>query len=193
MILKHRAICLFTFVYCHRCLAIFADRRALEEHQATEHFADRLAAKHIECPHANCAVRFSKRVQLQRHQRHVHSAKRFPCAVCGKGFAERRKLLRHMAVHTGRRAEVCAICKRAFSDPSTLRQHITAVHGSAPRPFSCKKCGKRFLKQSVLRSHWRTHSMAVTERRQYECGVCGGVFTTKSNLKKHVKAFHENG
>jgi len=25
------------------------------------------------------------------------------------------------------------------------------------KPFSCRKCGKRFAKESLLKSHWKTH------------------------------------
>eukprot|EP01083_Nonionella_stella_P304742 1060247_1 len=147
-------------------------------------------AKIFVCDHHQCNRRFSKIIQLQNHKMKCHLTIKYQCSFCDRGFREKRKQIYHERTHLNDRKERCPFCKKTFCDPSTLRQHIHNIHDNVPKPYLCKKCGKRFAKLSLLQIHWKTHLVSVQQRKLYECEYCNSSFTTKSNRNKHLKKYH---
>ncbi|CAE7228877.1 unnamed protein product [Rhizoctonia solani] len=81
---------------------------------------------------------------------------------------------------------------RTRLDPSMLAgsepQSPTGNHRSR-RPNVCHICGKEVRRPGVLEDHVNSH----TGHRPHECPYCPRVFTTKSNMQRHVGNFHGSG
>lgn len=59
------------------------------------------------------------------------------------------------------------------------------VHGSDElKPLQCDKCNKRFLNNSALACHLKTH---MPGRKQFECPICRETFDYVLQLKLHVQ------
>ncbi|CAE6404093.1 unnamed protein product [Rhizoctonia solani] len=54
------------------------------------------------------------------------------------------------------------------------------------RPSTCDICGKEVRRPGVLEDHMNSH----TGQRPYGCPRCPRVFTTKSNMQRHIGNFH---
>jgi len=219
VIKRHRdgGFCGKKFLICHRpqCLEIYPNRHSLELHQMTVHGQERLEAKMYHCHHPKCRKSFSSAALLSRHRLFgKHNSSRFKCPVCHKGFAEKLKMEYHRRTHFEERPEKCSFCAQSFKNPSTLRAHIKRVHDTAAKPFSCRKCGKRFFKGFLLKAHWKTHSDdAVTLKEQsmsssvcsdddgvmkkpFLCPYCptghGPKFTRWTSVRRHCRNLHPN-
>merc|ERR1712157_491040 len=82
----------------------------------------------------------------------------------------------HRRTHLKEKLEKCSFCKKSFVNPSTLRNHIKTVHNEMVKPYSCRKCEKRFAKESLLKIHWKIHFNAVGDQTEMEssfkCPYC---------------------
>ena len=75
----------------------------------------------------------------------------------------------------------CDKCSKSFTRRKLLRQHMK-FHGD----FSCMKCFETFSLKSQLLS--LTHFCNTIQNAN--CTLCGKSFRLKSELKRHVRAFH---
>ena len=71
----------------------------------------------------------------------------------------------------------CGICGKVFKK-DYLRKHKTLHTESAAK---CDICGKKFVHESHLKNHIRTH----TGEKPYRCQDCGISFRQKGQLKRH--------
>jgi DNA-directed RNA polymerase subunit RPC12/RpoP len=66
-----------------------------------------------------------------------------------------------------------------------------AVHAhDDTKPLECETCGKRFLTNSALAGHIKTHIHPDT---LYDCPICLQEFEQVSSLKEHVYIHKEGG
>ncbi|KAA8499008.1 B lymphocyte-induced maturation protein 1-like [Porphyridium purpureum] len=82
----------------------------------------------------------------------------------------------------------CKYCEVTSNRRSNLRRHIDVVHHAVKR-FRChyEGCDQVFS----LKQHAQTHEKIVHLRaRNHQCDVCQMPFSTRSNLRKHVKTMH---
>uniref|UniRef100_A0A182TMP3 Zinc finger protein 865 n=1 Tax=Anopheles melas TaxID=34690 RepID=A0A182TMP3_9DIPT len=75
---------------------------------------------------------------------------------------------------------VCSYCNKRWISQSALTIHLRTHTGE--RPFGCRLCDKRFKTASAMDLHERRHS----GMKPYACSVCDKRFTEGSNLKVHM-------
>lgn len=84
----------------------------------------------------------------------------------------------------------CDICKRGFLGLHDLIGHLKAEH-SLKKLYQCALCVKKFVRQSDLAKHLRTHA-----EKPFSCEFCNRKFILACNLKmhlqSHVPASHAN-
>jgi len=114
--------------------------------------------------------------QLQEHIKIEHPP---TCTVCGYLSTTAAQLRAHIDIEHGsleeRRNFVCdyAECDRSFTSKGNLMVHKKSVHDKLK--FIC---GQVDLSQSKTALGWNNH------------GACGGEFSTKATLERHVRSRH---
>ena len=154
----------------------------------------KLMNRNISCVHEG-AKRYKK--IYQKHK----------CDQCGMTYNRQYKLKEHIrSVH----AHKCEICEKHFNKLVTLEKHISSVH-EVVKNHKCDKCGKFFGKKNYLNSHiYSAHKSEIyipaenfVEDKDYiptkgvkihkdiKCETCDKTFSSKCNLKRHIKSVHE--
>lgn len=137
---------------------------------------------------------------MKRHVKEFHDSespiegeKQYVCEEvgCGKIFKYSSKLRKHEEMHVKLDSvEVicCELgCMKPFTNAKCLRAHIQSCH----RYVKCDVCGIRQLKKNYKRHQRKHEDHGVTERIICSFKGCLHTFSNRSNLKKHVKAVHE--
>nr|CAI5866383.1 unnamed protein product [Callosobruchus analis] len=116
------------------------------------------------------------------------------CPGCQKKCPTQRQLVAHVAQHAlpklpqSNRVK-CPICYKIFAVRERLQKHML-VHGSEDaKPLQCKTCNKRFLNNSALACHVKTH---FAGKKIFECPICKESFDHVLKLKMHVPKHCQN-
>ncbi|KAL0809978.1 hypothetical protein ABMA28_010822 [Loxostege sticticalis] len=141
-----------------------------------------------------CDKSFKSDAILQHHLKtaspHINYAELpLSCQHCDKRFSIRRDLNRHMnRIHLNIKPFQCDRCDKAYVNGWSLTEHKRLVHEGYKRPmkFPCKLCDKVFDRNSILKSHIRTH----TGERPYQCSECPASFSQASIRATHKKLIH---
>ncbi|XP_057653283.1 PR domain zinc finger protein 10-like [Diorhabda carinulata] len=116
------------------------------------------------------------------------------CPDCQKKFPGQSQLVLHVMQHAilikpQPKKYKCSICYSIFSKPERLQKHMV-VHGSDDnKPLQCKTCNKRFLTNSALSCHLKTHFIG---KKAFECPICKETFDHVLKLKLHVPSHCQN-
>ncbi|PPD92551.1 hypothetical protein GOBAR_DD10509 [Gossypium barbadense] len=161
--------------------------------------------KLFSCPIETCNSKFAFQGNMKRHVKEFHdedsssfdaaSQKQYVCQEvgCGKVFKFSSKLKKHEDSHEVHKLDsveaFCSepSCLKYFTNEQCLKAHVQSCH----QYINCQICGAKQLKKNIKR-HLRSHESGVaSERIKCDFGGCLHTFSTKSNLRQHVKAVHE--
>ena len=82
--------------------------------------------------------------------------KRFSCPCCDQAFSRKYDMEKHQRKHTGEKPYKCGICGKQFVQVGSLAVHMRSHTGEMP--YTCDVCGKGFAVKERLRLHQRTHT-----------------------------------
>ncbi|XP_010034379.2 transcription factor IIIA [Eucalyptus grandis] len=160
--------------------------------------------KIFSCPVDGCNKSFAYQGNMKRHLNEIHndeepstsgeckSLKQYVCPEvgCGKVFKFASKLRKHEDSHVKLETveAFCCECMKYFSNVDYLKEHMRSAH----QLVNCDICGTKQLRKNIQR-HLRTHEKKNSaDSEAFRCDVegCLSIFSTKSNLRQHVKAVH---
>ncbi|RLU14749.1 hypothetical protein DMN91_012636, partial [Ooceraea biroi] len=102
------------------------------------------------------------------------------CFQCGKRYLWRGSLKNHIRVECGKEpAFKCPICGR--------RNSLIINQASSLKPWSCYRCGKRYIWRDSLKKHQRVE---CGKEPTFECPVCGRKFKHKHRWQSHSRLIH---
>lgn len=84
----------------------------------------------------------------------------------------------------------CNQCTKSYLKKSALSYHME-THEKEPVKFSCDKCGKQYRSQQGLKAHKEIVHEFVAPL-SIPCSHCDALFSTKSNLNRHMRSAHED-
>jgi hypothetical protein len=104
----------------------------------------------------------------------------FSCSICGAGYAakvylEKHTSEKHMKEQNNVKPHVCKECDKILTSKRNLEKHILGIHRT------CNICKEVFGSMEEL---------VVHKRMQTTCILCGGFFTNKYGLERHMKTQH---
>lgn len=130
------------------------DKNFSRKEQINQHEKTHTTGKSFQCDH--CGKSFHKKQHRDVHEQTHTGEKPFECDQCGKWFSQKGNLNLHKKTHTGVKAFKCNYCNRCFGHKGHLNEH-KRIH-TGEKPFSCNQCNKRFNRKSLLRQHQETHT-----------------------------------
>ena len=110
------------------------------------------------------------RDHLQTHNmgKSLESMPQFACPVCSKMFKQHSNMRRHHRIHTG-------------SSLSTMLLVFTLSIIGETR-FQCSVCSRGFIQKVAL----QYHMSSVHEGEENDCKICGKIFKSNEDLRKHL-------
>ncbi|KAF5308498.1 hypothetical protein FQR65_LT06163 [Abscondita terminalis] len=181
---------------CKSCKEIFSnpDYSILKNHLSnhgimpTLHFEDKFNVLNYNCQ--KCDMVFESEVLLKEHkmQHKITSDDVIQvCEDCDKEFINEEELNQHLCKKNDKmqtqKGCKCPLCYKIFASLDRIQKHML-VHGSEEsKPLKCETCNKRFLNNSALTCHLKTHSV---DKKIFECPMCKESFDHVLQLKVHV-------
>ncbi|GLT24986.1 hypothetical protein SLA2020_001450 [Shorea laevis] len=157
----------------------------------------------FKCPIEGCGQEFAFQGNIKRHVKELHNKdspahdvvrqKQHVCQEtgCGKVFKYASKLRKHEDSHV-KLDSVEAFCSepdcmKYFTNEQCLRAHVKSCHSH----ITCEICGTKQLRKNFKRHLLSHESRTPSERIKCDFEGCLHTFSTKSNLRQHVKAVHQ--
>ena len=112
---------------------------------------------------------------------------KYRCEDCNKPFRNKISYDKHLELHT-REAEKpiqCDICQKRFLNNSAIACHMK-THNTAPKVYKCPFCDVGFDRSELLKNHVPAHLV----NGYYTCPMCSKAVTDYPQLKKHIRTFH---
>lgn len=151
---------------CPLCKETFSSNLKLTEHKKTDH---------TECP--ECKKVFSSYSSMRIHLNKEH----FRLLTVEPKKPRKSQL--------GATSTICCYCKKDFLSWTTLNEHKRADHKK------CIECQREFSNYHSMQVHYkRVHNKKpkVESNETHPCKLCDKVFKLKSNIRKHIRSFHNN-
>ncbi|XP_063707211.1 zinc finger protein OZF-like [Culicoides brevitarsis] len=168
---------------CDLCGATYEYRELLVTHMKRRHiFED------VECN--ICHKKFDNKVKLQSHT--AHHNKKHMCEICSKSYVSPNQLKRHMQVHKVVSNDfICSKCGEGFATRNLLADHVRKSHDGDDdgQLFTCMCdiCGKKFLEESSMNVHKRTHNPNIIKALYCPVSTCGERMRDQAHLSEHMQ------
>lgn len=194
---------------CASCGKKFTCRISLQRHERVVH-------EGLRCN--TCQRIFASELMKMEHRcPGSHREKSVTCQICGSSFSCTSNLNKHVRLlHADNMTDelsgavsrqACQFCPRRFESAEELVNHAHSVHSA------CSKCGETLLPDLNLSEHLAVCSGAFNNgsmtklqtkhklrkmidqpksRQPINCLHCDKVFSTSSNLRKHIRVIHDN-
>jgi len=184
---------------CSECGKSFIYNKVLTKeellHKINKHM---LIHKRKQC--SGCQKMFSTNQALNKHIILQSSKNPVPCSECDKKFTLKCTFKIHMKTHIEHPFE-CTKCKKTFSQKGNLNRHLRK-HSGEQLVRSPTEREKLILKNPIydnlLQLHLE-HSTSnpkinynpIKEQKLFKCIRCDNSFSTKFNLRRHLKLIHK--
>ncbi|KAK5980948.1 hypothetical protein GCK32_003567 [Trichostrongylus colubriformis] len=143
------------------------------------------------CLWGTCAGTFETLEELQKHaEAHLVSTSRQclwrGCSKMERRYAHRYLLSRHLRSHTGSTPYACDQCGSQFATRERMRLHQRSIHMPEVK-YMCEVCDRLFKTTSERRHHMTRMHM----KERLVCRHCGGLYSGRSVLSRHLKVCKE--
>lgn len=147
---------------------------------------------------AVCERTFTEKIPLEAHLFRQHLEIRpYACPFCDRTYVHPKVLGDHIKKHQKpppKRSPMCPFCMKRFLTREQLDQHENAAHAEALLHglHTCPYCFNQVIGGAeVLRQHMEVH---LSEKQlPIECGLCGDVYMSEHNFKRHMSNIHNCG
>ncbi|XP_039447355.1 oocyte zinc finger protein XlCOF6-like [Culex pipiens pallens] len=186
---------------CDRCPKRYVQLAHLQSHQKyCKTPLEKVESKTQMC-HL-CPAKFKKTAEFRYHMLKHNGETPYGCRSegCTKGFHSPKARLAHekkcgREQQSGPGEVVCDVCGAVFKSANALTQH--ALSHREPS-HECHICSEKFVRKGKLGSHYRKkHKVeppwkkeagdGESSEEEDECGDCGRVFDSATNLRMHRK------
>lgn len=145
--------------------------------------------KTLECPEANCDLKFYDKMTLMGHIRLSHERRyQKTCEICGKTCVNKSRLEDHIrSQHTGERKYACPIedCDKRFFTCSDMITHKKKFHKAMESCLTCRAEVKN------LKNHMKLHEEKLVCRHIEENGImCNKQYMHNYQLQQHIQLQH---
>ncbi|KAK5645486.1 hypothetical protein RI129_006786 [Pyrocoelia pectoralis] len=174
--------------HCSKCDAYFESDALLKVH-GLQHRVD---SNEIQLSCSDCHKEFLSKDEFDKHNcrstdKPQTNKNGCKCPVCYKMFASQERIQRHMLVHGSEESKPlkCDTCNKRFLNNSALACHLK-THSVGKRMFECPMCNESFQHVLQLKVHVPLHCIDG----KYTCPHCKKIFKEYSIIRKHIRAFH---
>ena len=176
-------VCGYQSAYKQNLTRHMKNHLATTEPVSSQGDMDRLVCQH-------CGKSFKSRCGLQDHIKDKHlKVFKYTCEVCSKGFNRLWNYKGHLNCHHKELREKCDCGKQFQYKTSLIRHKKQCTHGREeipnPNPFECTLCGSTFKEKKTMKDHMR----GAHGGKEYQCHVCGKLFSWRSSLSYHFNHF----
>lgn len=172
---------------CMECADLFKSHRALEIHQARQHFNLKTL---IVCK--GCQCEFATNQELKDHLsvsncRENHE-RGFKCYICNEIFSMGIEKKKHIqTLHQDKAGSDCPLCIRCKIPSAVAFENHYKTHFAEPR-FHCSFCDRSFYESDRLHTHIRRAHLNT----KLSCNWCDKTFRDKSGIARHILGVHFN-
>ncbi|CAL4092524.1 unnamed protein product, partial [Meganyctiphanes norvegica] len=185
---------------CSECGKSFIFNKILTKeellHKINKHM---LIHKRKQC--AGCEKMFSTNQALNKHIILQSSKKPVNCPECNEKFTLKCTFKIHMKTHIEHPFE-CSKCKKTFSQKGNLNRHLRKHSGEHLTRSPSEQVEQLILHNPVYNNLLQLHLENSTsnpkiiynptkEHKLYTCKKCDNSFSTKFNLRRHLKLIHK--
>ncbi|XP_055526848.1 zinc finger protein 836-like [Wyeomyia smithii] len=139
-----------------------------------------------------CSEEFESFRLLKQHYSRAHNQNGY-VKCCNLRFTYLYRLKEHLTVHINPESFQCKECTKNFKSKQSLHEHKLLMYiPDEQKQFQCELCYKKYAKEHQLNQHLVNHKMKSQSQDIFTCYQCRKQFSTKANLRNHVRNIHVN-